>query len=252
MTQSLNKIKFDEVYGLLSANKLTPYNFYNFDISVDQYFAEKHYQAHTYDTIDDSQELSKCFLDIETFMNNEEGVTIPMMLQSGAYLINAVSHYYSKENKYYLYCILPPECNLTAKQIRDYCLKESRKKFFIRHDDKKNIDIYDSYIDDNQDLEVVLFTDGVDLTIKLWDKIKEVDPAILSSFNGDSFDYPYMYQYLLTNLKDPQQVANIMSRFGELKVEKTHDRAGNEVNWIRFIEFELMDMLYLYKDRSDK
>ena len=78
-----------------------------------------------------------------------------------------------------------------------------------------------------------------------------MDPAILSSFNGDSFDYPYMYQYLLTNLKDPQQVANIMSRFGELKVEKTHDRAGNEVNWIRFIEFELMDMLYLYKDRSD-
>lgn len=251
MTQSLNKIKFDEVYGLLSANKLTPYNFYNFDISADQYFAEKHYQTHTYDTIDNSQELSKCFLDIETFMNNEEGVTIPMMLQSGAYLINAVSHYYSKENKYYLYCILPPDCKLTAEQIRDYCLKESRKKFFIRHDDKKDIDVYDSYVDDNQDLEVVLFTDGVDLTIKLWDKIKDVDPAILSSFNGDSFDYPYMYQYLLTNLKDPQQVANIMSRFGELKVEKTHDRAGNEVNWIRFIEFELMDMLYLYKTRDD-
>ena len=83
------------------------------------------------------------------------------------------------------------------------------------------------------------------------DKLDEIS-ACGETKVAEAFDYPYTYQYLLTNLKDQQQVANIMSRFGELKVEKTHDRAGNEVNWIRFIEFELMDMLYLYKDRSDK
>ena len=43
-----------------------------------------------------------------------------------------------------------------------------------------------------------------------------------------------------------------MSWFNSIKLEKTLDRAGNDVNWIRFTEFILMDMMYLYKDRSDK
>lgn len=247
----MNKIKFTEVYKLLEENKLTPYNFYNFDISTDQYFSELHYNKNTYDTIDESQILTKCFLDIEVFMNNEEGITIQDLLSTGKYLVNAISHYYSSEDKYYLYCVLPPNCKLTEEEIREYCIKESRKQFFIRHDDKKDIDIYDSYISEQQDVEVKIFSNGLDLVISLWNKIKENDPAILSSFNGDFFDYPYLYQYLLYNLKEHKKVAEVMSRFGEIKLEKTRDRAGNDVNWVKFTEFILMDMLYLYKNRED-
>lgn len=244
------KKKFDEVYNLLENNQISPYNFYNIDISTDQYYSNLHYSKNKYDNIDNKQKLSKCFLDIEVFMNNEEGVTIPMMLQSGKYLVNAVTHYYSNENKYYLYCILPPSSNLTENEVKEYCLKESRKKFFIRHDEKTNTDIYDTYIQEDQDLEVVFYKD-IDLVVALWNKIKSNDPSILSSFNGDFFDFPYLYQNLFYHYGSHQEVANIMSRFNSIKLEKTRDRAGNDVNWIRFTEFILMDMMYLYKDRSD-
>ena len=43
------KKKFDEVYNLLENNQISPYNFYNIDISTDQYYSNLHYSKNKYD-----------------------------------------------------------------------------------------------------------------------------------------------------------------------------------------------------------
>lgn len=248
----MEEIDFNYALDRLKQNKLTPYNFYDIDVSVSQYLSKEHYLTHEYDTIDESQIINKCFLDIEIFQYHKKGNSISELVNSGEYPINAISFYFTSEKKYYLYVVLPKGKNITAEQIREHCLNESRKKFFIRHDEKKGEDIYESYVDEDQDLEVRIFDGkGPELTIALWEKIKENDPACLSSFNGDNFDYPYMYNHLLYHLGDHDKVAKVMSKFGVLNISPGRDRAGNPIKRIKFSEFVLMDMLTLYKTRDD-
>lgn len=66
------------------------------------------------------------------------------------------------------------------------------------------------------------------------------------------FDFPYMYHYLLTHFHgDHDAVANVMSQFGELKVEDDRDRAGNKVHRLKFPEFNVVDLLTCYMPRDD-
>lgn len=243
------KVTFRSVVDKLEKDIITPYNFYNVDIGIDQYYADKHYRKKLYDIIDNTQILSKCFLDIEVFMNHQEGLTFQEMTTNKDCQINAISHYYSSENCYYLYVVPPKDSKITEEELRQYCLIESRKKYKIINNKGKEEET--SYLTDQQDLKVKFFNDGISLTEALWKKILDNDPSILSSFNGDSFDYPYMYHYLLRYFHNEETVSRIMSKFGIIKLEKSHDRAGNEVTWLRFPEFVLMDMMYLYKSRED-
>ena len=61
-----------------------------------------------------------------------------------------------------------------------------------------------------------------------------------------------MYSRLLTLLGDHNEVAKVMSKFGEVEVNRTdRDRAGNTVCRVKFPEYNVVDLLYSYKDRAD-
>ena len=245
----MEKIAFDKVISALQSGKLSPFNFYNVDIKPDQYFAYNHYKSAKHDTIDAQQILHKCFLDIEVFGEHSGIFPNP---EDAKFMINAVTIYFSSMKKYRLYCILPKTFpNLSSEEIREHILKESRKKIPIDRTDDSGNNVLDSYIREDEDLDVFLFEDDLQLLDSLWGDILENDPAILSSFNGDIFDYPYMYYRYLRKLGDPHAVSRRMSRFGDVYAERSIDRSGKTVQTVKFPEFVLADQLYLYKPRDD-
>lgn len=184
MGETIKRIKFNEILEKLNYNKLSPYNFYNIDIGYDQYFSNLHYKKHLTDNIETPQILKKVFLDIEVFLNHHPGITIQDMLASGEFMVNAISHYYSDEKKYYSYIIPPKNNNFSEEEYRGHFINESRKLIKVGEDDSGN-DIYDKYLEDDEDIVVEFFKDSLTLVTALFTKIKKSDPAILSSFNGD-------------------------------------------------------------------
>ncbi len=74
----------------------------------------------------------------------------------------------------------------------------------------------------------------------------------IGSWNSDSFDYPLLYARLLTLLGDHNEVAKVMSKFGEVERNTSDkDRAGNTVCRLKLPEYNIVDLLYCYKDRAD-
>ena len=246
----MKKVKFNDVLKKLENNELNPYNFYNVDLDPAQVFSIEHYINNPHDNIETSQKLKKVFLDIEVFLEHKQGTTIADMIMRGQNLVNAVSHYYSSENTFYCYFVPPPGCKITEKEFEDYLNEESNKPIKIG-ENKDGTDKIGTYFEDGQKVKVKLFDDGVDLVISLWEKIKENDPAVISGWNADNFDIPYLYHYLLTHLGRDEEVGKVMSNFGEVYIDNSKDRAGNEIHWVRFPEYNLVDLMYCYKDRKN-
>lgn len=247
----IQKVKFNDVYSSLEKNELSPYNFYNIDIGIDQYLATEYYLKNPQDNIEKSQKIQKVFLDIEVFTNHNMNSNISEMVLAGKNPVNAISHYYSSENRFYCYFLLPENNkNFSKQQIEDYLNIESSKPVQVGYNDDKSPK-YDTYFQKNQESSVELFNNATDLVIALFEKIKSDDPAILSGWNSDNFDYPYLYQFLLNSLGNETEVSKIMSRFSEVSVENGRDRAGNSVRWIRIPEFNIADLMYCYKARDD-
>lgn len=247
-TQSnLKKLKFNEVYKLLEDDKLNPYNFYNIDLASDQVFSIDHYLSNEeYDNIDTVQPLKKVFIDIEVFLNHKIGKSIADMVMQGTDLVNAISQYYSSENTFYIYFVPPKGCDLTAAEFEEYLNKESSKP--VKIGEKNGEDILGTYFEEGQKCIVKLFDNDKDLIIDMWEKIKKDDPAVLSGWNSDGFDYPFLYHRLLTLLGSHEEVSKVMSKF-ECDIEDTRDRAGNSVHRIRLAEYNIVDLMYSYKDR---
>lgn len=248
----IEKLKFNDVCNKLDHNELSPYNFYNIDIGIEQFYAKEHYLKHPYDTIDESQPLKKVFLDIELFLDHNIGSSISECVLAGRNLVNAVSQYYSSENCYYCYLVPPKNCKITAKEFEEYIITESLKPVSVGFDKETGEEKFDAYLTKDQKVKVVLFQNGIDLVHAVWEKIKSDDPAVLSGWNADTFDFPYLYHYLLTHYGgDHNAVAKVMSNFGEIQVDDGRDRAGNTIHWLRFPDFNIVDLLYSYKSRDD-
>ncbi len=178
----LEKLKFNEVYKLLEEDKLNPYNFYNIDLSSDQVFSIDHYlENEEFDNIDTVQPLKKVFIDIEVFLNHKIGKSISEMVMKGEDLVNAVSQYYSSEDKFYVFVVPPKGCSLSAAEFEEYLNTESTKP--VKIGEKDGEDILGTYFEENQKCVVKLFENDKDLLIALWEKIKEDDAATLSGWN---------------------------------------------------------------------
>lgn len=179
----IQKTTFETVYNKLERGELTPYNFYNVDLSPDQVFAIDHYLSHPNDTIEKSQKLKKVFYDIEVFLNHKQGKTISDMIMQGVDLVNSISHYYSSENKFYCYMVPPKGCNITKEEFEEYLTAESNKDVKIGTNDDGS-DKMGRYFEEGQTVEVQLFENGIDLVIAFWEKVKRDDPAIYSGWNS--------------------------------------------------------------------
>mgnify|MGYP001446422307 FL=1 len=214
---------------------ISPYQIYNLDLDYQQSFSINSYLENKNDTIDNDQLLNILFADIEVFTNNAGVFPKPEIAK---FPINAITIYSTFEKVFRSYFLLQ-HSNInkfpSKNEIPDL-INQFTKDLLV-----------DKYINSDEKLEIYMFTSEMDLIRACWGKIREIDPSVLSGYNMDRFDLPYIY-FRLSNLlnKNEVEIGKILSLFGKIKVEKF----GNEF-LIKIPEMPVSDLMYLYKPRDD-
>ena len=214
---------------------ISPYQIYNLDLDYQQSFSINSYLENKNDTIDNDQLLNILFADIEVFTNNAGVFPKPEIAK---FPINAITIYSTFEKIFRSYFLLQ-HSNInkfpSKNEIPDL-INQFTKDLLV-----------DKYINSDEKLEIYMFTSEMDLIRACWGKIREIDPSVLSGYNMDRFDLPYIY-FRLSNLlnKNEVEIGKILSLFGKIKVEKF----GNEF-LIKIPEMPVSDLMYLYKPRDD-
>jgi DNA polymerase elongation subunit (family B) len=231
----VKELSFSEVLNKISKGNLLPQQFYNVDLDYTQHFATSHFLKNKEDNIDKNQKLNKFFTDIEVYTKHSGEFP---EVKHAKFPINAISTYSSIDDTCHCFFMFYDKSQVKPeKEIEDYLFNESLK---------------DGYISKNQKIKVYLFDNSKDLVIAFWNLVKTQDPSVLSGFFSDSFDYPYMYYFLLNQFNgDHQAAANIISKFGVVDLDNGRDRAGKDIAWIRPAEYVICDLLYFYKPRDD-
>lgn len=214
---------------------VSPYQIYGLDLDYQQSFSINSYLENKNDTIDNDQLLNILFADIEVFTNNAGVFPKPEIAK---FPINAITIYSTFEKIFRSYFLLQ-HSNInkfpSKNEIPDL-INQFTKDLLV-----------DKYINSDEKLEIYIFTSEMDLIRACWGKIREIDPSVLSGYNMDRFDLPYIY-FRLSNLlnKNEVEIGKILSLFGKIKVEKF----GNEF-LIKIPEMPVSDLMYLYKVRDD-
>jgi len=226
--QTLNLEEFNNL-------DISPYQVYGLDLDYQQSFSINSYLENKNDTIDNDQLLNIVFADIEVFTNNAGVFPKP---EQAKFPINAITIYSTFEKVFRSYFLLQ-HSNINKfpnkNEIPDL-INQFTKDLLV-----------DKYINSDEKLEIYVFTSEMDLIRACWEKIREIDPSVLSGYNMDRFDLPYIY-FRLSNLlnKNEVEIGKILSLFGKIKVEKF----GNEF-LIKIPEMPVSDLMYLYKVRDD-
>lgn len=226
--QNLSLEEFDNL-------DISPYQIYGLDLDYQQSFSINSYLENKNDTIDNDQLLNILFADIEVFTNNTGVFPKPEIAK---FPINAITIYSTFEKIFRSYFLLQ-HSNINKfpnkNEIPDL-INQFTKDLLV-----------DKYINSDEKLEIYMFTSEMDLIRACWGKIREIDPSVLSGYNMDRFDLPYIY-FRLSNLlnKNEVEIGKILSLFGKIKVEKF----GNEF-LIKIPEMPVSDLMYLYKVRDD-
>ena len=92
-------------------------------------------------------------------------------------------------------------------------------------------------------LKYVKCTDEIDLLTKYCEIFKLLDPLIIYAWNGEGFDYPYIYNRLKNLGLDP----NKMSNYGECKLEETVGRNNTTVYKLRATGHFYIDLIQAYR-----
>jgi DNA polymerase elongation subunit (family B) len=226
--QTLNLEEFNNL-------DISPYQVYGLDLDYQQSFSINSYLENKNDTIDNDQLLNIVFADIEVFTNNAGVFPKP---EQAKFPINAITIYSTFEKVFRSYFLLQ-HSNINKFPSKDEIpdlINQFTKDLLV-----------DKYINSDEKLEIYVFTSEMDLIKACWEKIREIDPSVLSGYNMDKFDLPYIY-FRLSNLlnKNEVEIGKILSLFGKIKVEKF----GNEF-LIKIPEMPVSDLMYLYKVRDD-
>jgi DNA polymerase elongation subunit (family B) len=221
---------YNNLINDLDHGKITPYQIYNLDVDYSQYFAIDHYLKNIDDSIDQNQKLHKIFFDIEVFSDNKFNFD---NIETGEHPISSCTLLSNFEKKIYCFFLLINKNVEVWKQHSD--IKEYLKK-------KLKDEEYGDY-----EIELNTFTNDLPLLKAFWSKIHELDPAVITGFNSDRFDLPYIY-FRLKNLYngDTKAVSKVFSKFSNVSISKL----GNGFK-LRLIEYINADFSYLYRPRED-
>lgn len=204
-------------------SKLNFFNIYNLDNNITTYFSAKYYSDNkNKESIDIPQDVSILFLDIEVYQKNK---SIPFRFNESNHPISAISLNFDKEY---------------------HC--------FFLHDKLENLNIWESefkkdlisgkYIDEDENIHINTYMSEERLIIDAWNKIRNLNPFILSGFNADNFDFPYIYRRLMKLYNnDKSSVDKIISVFEIAELRQ------NQL--LEIPEFTICDILHLYKPRED-
>ena len=233
----LNEIDFITLTHQLKTNQINYYNIYNADINEKQHFAVQYYLQNPHDNLEIEQPLSISFCDIECYTNHGEFGNI----KQGKHPINAITEI-NTINKTIssFYLLLPSNYKLlgiddTGSNINEVVIK--LQEYYKTHLVNGN------YIDDSYNIQLYLFNDDLELIKAYFNLVHQLDPLILSGFNSDFFDYPYLFYRLKTLMNGKiQDVAQIMSKFGTIDVN---------VDYISIPEYSYYDVLFFFKPRDE-
>ena len=214
---------------------VSPYQVYQLDLDYQQYYSINNYLNNRTDVIDKDQPLNILFLDIEVFTNNAGVFPKPELAK---FPINAITIYSTFDKTFRSYYLLG------HSNIHKFPSKEELPNL-IQSFTKDLVD--DKYFSLDNKLEIHLFNNETDLIKACWNKIREIDPSVLSGWSTDRFDLPYIY-FRLSNIfnKNEVEIGKILSSFGKVKIEKF----GNEF-LVKVPEYPVLDLLYAYKPRDD-
>jgi len=214
----MHEMTYNELVQRINNNQLNFYNFYNIDISIPAYYTVKYFLENPQDSVDKKIDLSTFLLDIEVYTHHQ---ALDEKFKEGEFPIASVSTYFDKSDKYKVFFL--GEVSYDINKIITK-LKEEQ------------------YIDsDTIDLEIFTFNDEKQLLIELWKYIRECDPVVLSGYNSDSFDYPYIYHRML-RLFGESNTKSIISKFG--LVEERNKT-------LKIADYTIIDILYLLRPRSE-
>lgn len=232
-------VGFEEIESMIKNRKLNYYNFYNSDFSIPNYYSLRYYHDQSYDNIETAQKLHTVFLDIEVFTDNLGFKEINPAIQP----INCITIHSDHTNIYKSFYLL---------------LDRNYKKFGI--EDNDNFDLPSllelkslefkrrlfegNYISNEDEIQIELnvYNSEKDLLLDCWKEIHNYDPFILSGFNSDEFDYPYIYYRLVEILGSKTEVDKVLSKLGQVDVRG---------KYINISDFVIADLLHLYKPRAD-
>ena len=231
----MDAIDYRQFVDQIKSVSISPYQMYNTDIDYPQYFATQHYINNPDDNIDVNMPINIGFLDIEVYTQNSGEFPDPKIAK---YPITAITIRSSFQNKYISFFMLNQR-NLNKfpyeniKEVIDYYKKE-----LINND----------YITEDEDIEIHLFNNELQLIRSCWSYIHNIDPTVLSGWNSSEFDIPYIYHRInsVTNDDKGFEASQIMSKFGIVKKTKIRNSV-----LINISDYTDMDLLYLYKPRSN-
>jgi DNA polymerase elongation subunit (family B) len=227
-------LDFNHLMSNIESGKISPYQIYNLDVDYPQVFSANHYIKNKNDNIDQNQKLHRLFLDIEVISDNQFDFDT---IENGKYPISSFTLFSTYEKVFHSFFLL------TQKSVDNWNSKSDHTEYFK----KQLVDL--EYLKEN-DFDVVIktYTSDLPLLKDAWQKIHELDPVIISGFNSDGFDLPYIFYRLKTLYNgDTKSVSKIMSKFGEVSINKWGGNRGT----VRLNEFINADLGYLYRPRDD-
>lgn len=220
----MDNLSYEQLRKLIDTNSINYYNIYNSDQDIPTYFSAEYYINNPHDNVDINQILNIAFTDIEVY---QEDRSIKFDFDGNQYPINAITVYLSNTKTFYsLYWLLPTNQNLFDKNYN--FLDELKRQ---------------KYCNDDCNFQYIIYTDEKAMLTDYWNLIKGSNISILSGFNFDIFDLPYIYRRMLYIFGNKSQVHNMISAFGHVEMDYN--------KMVKIPEYVVLDILYCYKPRSD-
>ncbi len=226
-----NITKEEDLIKGIKNNQINPYQVYNFDIDYQTYFSIDHYLKNPNDNIENfDQPLNILFFDIEIYTKNAKVFPDPI---NAAFPIISNTIYSTFEKTFHSYYMLYE--NISLFRVNDISTIEKEFKKYL---------LDNKYIKKDDNIKIHIVQSEFELLKQCWNKIHEIDPTVLSGFNADYFDLPYIYNRLEKLTNDTHK---ILSKFNSVKKRKY---AGNR-ELISIADYPLLDIQSLYKPRSE-
>ena len=220
----------------LEGGKLNPFQLYNTDLNYPTVFAAQHYIKNKKDNIDINQKLSKVFLDIEVVADG--GGTFDFdQIDQGKHSISCITIYSNMEKTFRVFALV------NRKNIDSWSSRTDHVDYF-----KSQIVEMDYLTEGEFDVIVKTYTSDLPLIKECWNEIHRIDPIVITGFNSDRFDLPYIY-YRLKKLYngDLASVSKIMSKFSSVGISNFGGGRGQ----VNLVEYTCMDIAYLFRPRAD-
>jgi len=230
----MEQLKERDFINKIKNNQISPYNVYNYDIEYSTFFSTEYYLKHINDTIQKEQPLNILFFDIEVWTNNC-GEFPKAELAKYPIVSNCI--YSTFEKCYEVFFMLSGE-NMSKFPVNEIDKLEQQFCDYL---------IKENYMEENETIKIHICNSELELIVSSWNRIHEIDPLVISGFNSDHFDTPYIYYRLLRLLNnDKEKVAQILSKFSNVKVRKFRN---NTI--VSIAEYPNSDLRTLYIPRDE-